>query len=87
MRADANHRFPGLNRLGQIVDGAGVKPLQLALQLSGAAHEQRRTRPCPLICLERATHLEPAHVGHIHIDYNQVGRLVLCLLQRVTPSQ
>ena len=78
LRADPRGELAQRERLGQVVDGAGVEPGDAMLDLAaGREHDHRQRR---LGVAQRRQHLEPAAAREHHVEHDQIDVLAQRLL-------
>jgi len=74
-----------LERLGDVVDRSELEPLHLLDGVGQRGHEDDRDIPSLRTLLEPLAGGEPVHVGHEHVEQDQIGLDILELLQGALP--
>ena len=80
-RTHAGQQLVERKRLDQVVVGAGVEPGDAIGHLMAGSQHQHGG---PVTALaQRATHRQPVHDRHHHVEQQQIGRLLTNLLERL----
>ena len=74
MHANARQQLVGHDRLGDVVDAAGLQALDDVLGLAQAGHEDHRHMRQRLVLLQAAAGLETVHARHHGVHQDHVGR-------------
>ena len=74
VRPDPRQQFLGNERLGDVVDRAGLERAQQELAVLGGGEEDRRHLAHAGLVLQRGQQFEPVHARHHHVEQHQVGR-------------
>ena len=87
MGADTRHQLLRLERLGEVVDGAGGERAHLVRGAVQGGQEEYRDVARRLVRLQALAHLEPVQTRHEHIEQHDVEPARADELERFRPAR
>jgi hypothetical protein len=82
--AQGQQDFVGLERLGDIVVGPALHGFHGRVQVPVGGHHDHRGLHLP--ALERLQQLQPVHLGHDHVQEDEIEKVGLRQAQRLLPA-